>query len=107
MTDDLARLRSAAGVGPHLEFIRVPDITAWTRVRLDLRPYLGHDQAAEVARLRVLGTADADIGQGADPWVVRADIEGSEFLRPHAWITSRVGSNKRVALTQMMSTARW
>ncbi|WP_338145254.1 hypothetical protein [Cryobacterium suzukii] len=36
----------------------------WTRVRLDLRPYLGDDQAAEVPRSRTLGAADADIGQG-------------------------------------------
>ncbi len=43
VTDDFARLRSAAGVGPYLEFIRVPDITVWTRVHLDLRPYLRDD----------------------------------------------------------------
>ncbi|WP_233197626.1 VOC family protein [Cryobacterium sp. Y57] len=65
VTDDLARLGSAAGVGPYLEFIRVPDITVWTRIHLDLRPYLRDDQAAEVARLRSLGAVDADVGKGA------------------------------------------
>lgn len=79
VTDDLARLQSAAGVGPYLEFVRVPDITVWTRVHLDLRPYLRDDQAAEVARLRSLGAADADIGQGDVPWVVLIDPEGNEF----------------------------
>ncbi|WP_104201461.1 VOC family protein [Cryobacterium sp. Y29] len=79
VTDDLARLRSAAGVGPYLEFIRVPDITVWTRIHLDLRPYLRCDQVAEVARLRSLGAVDADIGQGDVPWVVLIDPEGNEF----------------------------
>ncbi|TFD09358.1 VOC family protein [Cryobacterium sp. TMT1-66-1] len=79
VTDDVARLRSTAGVGPYLEFVRVPDITVWTRVHLDLRPYLRDDQAAEVARLRTLGAADADIGQGEVPWVVLTDPEGNEF----------------------------
>lgn len=79
VTDDLARLRSTAGVGPYLEFVRVPDITVWTRVHLDLRPYLRDDQAAEVARSRTLGAADADIGQGEVPWVVLTDPEGNEF----------------------------
>jgi len=34
------------------------------RVHLDLRPYPGDDQAAEVARLRALGATDIDLGQG-------------------------------------------
>ncbi|TFD57690.1 VOC family protein [Cryobacterium suzukii] len=79
VTDDLARLRSATGVGPYLEFVRVPEVTAWTRVHLDLRPYLRDDQAAEVARLRTLGAVDADIDQGDVPWVVLTDPEGNEF----------------------------
>ena len=48
VTDDFARLRSAAGVGPYLEFVRVRDFTAWTHVHLDLRPYFRDDQAAEI-----------------------------------------------------------
>ncbi|WP_104129467.1 VOC family protein [Cryobacterium sp. N21] len=79
VTDDFARLRSAAGVGPYLEFVRVPDVTMWTRVHLDLRPYLRDDQAGEVARLRSLGAMDTDIGQGDVPWVVLTDPEGNEF----------------------------
>lgn len=79
VTDDFARLRSAAGAGPYLEFLRVPDITVWTRVHLELRPYLPDDQGAEVTRLRTLGAMDADIGQGDVPWVVLTDPEGNEF----------------------------
>jgi hypothetical protein len=79
-TDDQARLRSAGGVGPYLEFRRASGLnTAPTRVHLDLRPYPGDDQAAEVARLRALGATDADIGQGEVPWVVLADPEGNDF----------------------------
>lgn len=79
VTDDFARLRSAAGVGPYLEFVRVRDFTAWTHVHLDLRPYFRDDQAAEIAWLRTLGTLDADIGQGDVPWVVLTDPEGNDF----------------------------
>ncbi|MDQ1605676.1 MAG: hypothetical protein QOJ18_43 [Microbacteriaceae bacterium] len=80
VTDDHARLRSAKGVGPYLEFRRTPDMeTVRTRVHLDLRPYPGDDKAAEVARLRTLGATDADIGQGDVPWVVLTDTEGNEF----------------------------
>jgi len=80
VTDDHARLRSAKGVGPYLEFLRTPDVkTVWNRVHLDLRPYPGDDQSAEVARLRALGATDADVGQGDVPWMCLADSEGNEF----------------------------
>lgn len=80
VTDDFARLRSAKGVGPYLEFVRTPAAhAARGRVHLDLRPYPGDDQAAEVARLRDLGATDADVGQGDVPWVCLADTEGNEF----------------------------
>lgn len=80
VTDDHARLRSARGVGPYLEFLRRPDAKAgWNRVHLDLYPYPGDDQAAEVARLRALGAADADVGQGDVPWKCLVDSEGNEF----------------------------
>ena len=80
VTDNHARLRSAQGVGPYLEFLRTPALTTECgRVHLDLMPYPGDDQAAEVARLRALGAADADVGQGDVPWVCLADIEGNEF----------------------------
>ena len=78
--DDHARLRSAKGVGPYLEFRRTPAAqTVWGRVHLDLMPYPGDDQAAEVARLRALGATEADVGQGDVPWVCLADSEGNEF----------------------------
>lgn len=80
VTDDLARLRSAKGVGPYLEFVRTPTVNSVCgRVHLDLRPYPGDDQASEVARLRTLGATDADVGQGDVPWVCLADSEGNEF----------------------------
>jgi len=81
VNDDFASLRSAKGVGPYLEFIRVPgEKTVKNRIHLDLRPYPGDDQAAEVARLQALGATPADVGQGDDvPWTVLADPEGNEF----------------------------
>jgi len=81
VTDDHARLRSAAGVGPYLEFRRTRHPTSVRhRVHLDVMPYPGDDQEAEVARLRTLGATDADVGQGDDAsWVCLADSEGNEF----------------------------
>ena len=80
VTDDHAMLRSSAGVGPYLEFVRTSAVKAVCgRVHLDLMPYPGDDQAAEVARLRALGATVADVGQGDVPWVVLADSEGNEF----------------------------
>ncbi|MBO3749929.1 VOC family protein [Streptosporangiaceae bacterium NEAU-GS5] len=79
-TDDHARLRSAKGVGPYLEFLRAPSAnTVSNRVHLDLAPYPGGDQEAEVDRLRALGATDADVGQGDVSWKVLADPEGNEF----------------------------
>ena len=80
VTDELAVLRSAKGVGPYLEFLRTADAkTVKNRIHLDLRPYPGDDQAAEAARLRALGATPADVGQGDVPWTVLADPEGNEF----------------------------
>ncbi|MEV7807559.1 VOC family protein [Microbispora sp. NPDC088329] len=81
VTDDHAVLRSAKGAGPYLRFLRAtPGVkTVWNRVHLDLVPYGGDDQAAEVARLQALGATLADVGQGDVPWVVLADPEGNEF----------------------------
>ncbi|MFF4060932.1 VOC family protein [Streptomyces sp. NPDC001668] len=86
VTDDQASLRSARGDGPYLEFLRVPGAkTVPDRVHLDLLPYPGDDQAAEVARLRSLGATDLDLGQGDVPWTCLSDPEGHEFcvLAPH------------------------
>ncbi|WP_327092196.1 VOC family protein [Nonomuraea sp. NBC_01738] len=80
VTDDHALFRSARGVGPYVEFLRVPgEKTMQNRLHLDLRPYPDDDLAAEVARLRALGATPVDVGQGDVPWTVLADPEGNEF----------------------------
>jgi hypothetical protein len=80
VTDDHAVFRSAKGVGPYLEFLRTPGVkTVPDRVHLDLLPYPGDDEAAEVARLRALGATDLDLGQGDVPWTCLTDPEGHEF----------------------------
>ena len=78
--DHITGLRAPAGVGPYLEFLRVPDAkTVKNRLHLDVAPYRGEDPAAEVARLRQLGAVPADVGQGDVNWTVLADPEGNEF----------------------------
>ncbi|NAS23599.1 VOC family protein [Herbidospora sp. NEAU-GS84] len=80
VTDDHAVLRSATGAGPFLDFLRTPEPkTAPDRVHLDLLPLPGADRAAEVARLRGLGAADLDLGQGEVEWSCLTDPEGHEF----------------------------
>ncbi|HYB87124.1 MAG TPA: VOC family protein, partial [Streptosporangiaceae bacterium] len=78
--EDFASLRSPAGVGPYLEFLRKPDAkTVKDRLHLDVRPYPGGDHLAEAKQLRDHGAVPADVGQGDVPWVVLADPEGNEF----------------------------
>jgi len=77
-TDDLVRLHSSAAAGPSLEFRRELHPLP-TRMHLDLRPFPGDDQAADVARVRALGATDTDIGQGSVPWTVLSDPAGNEF----------------------------
>ncbi|MEU8586801.1 VOC family protein [Streptomyces sp. NPDC048664] len=80
VSDTHAALRSAQGVGPYLEFLRTPGAkTAPDRVHLDLLPYPGDDEVAEVARLRALGATDLDVGQGDVAWTCLTDPEGHEF----------------------------
>ena len=80
VTADHAVLRSAEGLGPYLEFLRTSGAkTVWNRVHLDLMPYPGDDQAAEVARLGALGATGVDVGQGDVSWTCLADPEGNEF----------------------------
>ncbi|NLU68267.1 VOC family protein [Streptomyces sp. HNM0574] len=81
VTDEEAVLRSAQGVGPYLRLVRTPDVkTVKNRVHLDLRPYRGGDRAAEAERVRGLGAADIDLGQGDEvPWTCLVDPEGNEF----------------------------
>ncbi|MET9274759.1 VOC family protein [Kribbella sp. NPDC003557] len=79
VTDHIAVLRSAKGVGPYLEFVRTPDEkTVWNRVHLDVRPYPGDDLEGEAARLRSLGATALDLGSDVT-WKVLADPEGNEF----------------------------
>jgi hypothetical protein len=68
----------ADGVSPDILFLRVPEPkSVKDRLHLDLRP---DDQAAEVARAKLLGARRVDVGQSeADTWVVLADPEGNEF----------------------------
>ncbi len=78
--DHICGLRSPAGVGPYLEFLRVPDLkSVKNRVHPDVAPYRGEDPAAEVSRLLDLGAVPADVGQGEVGWTVLADPEGNEF----------------------------
>ncbi|MDI2033716.1 VOC family protein [Paenarthrobacter nitroguajacolicus] len=80
VNDEHARLRSSSGVGPYLELLRTSDPDALqSRIHLDLMPYPGDDQAAEVARLHALGAHDADVGQGDVPWKCLTDPEGNDF----------------------------
>jgi len=76
------RLRPPGDAGPYLEFARGDDSPS--RIHIDVAPYPGDDQAAEVARLLALGATPADVGQGDVPWKVLADPEGNQFcvLRP-------------------------
>ncbi|MEV7662626.1 VOC family protein [Paenarthrobacter sp. NPDC089316] len=80
VTDEHARLRSSSGVGPYLELLGTSDPGALkNRIHLDLMPYAGDDQSAEVARLHALGAHDADVGQGDVPWKCLTDPEGNDF----------------------------
>ncbi|WP_190139158.1 VOC family protein [Streptomyces longispororuber] len=80
VTDEQASLRSAAGVGPYLEFVRTPDTkSGWNRVHLDVAPYTDGDLEAEEARLRALGATVPDFDGSAIHWKVLADPEGNEF----------------------------
>jgi catechol 2,3-dioxygenase-like lactoylglutathione lyase family enzyme len=76
---DLAeQVRQAPGV-PTLVFVTVPEGKAVkNRLHLDVRP-IDCSHEAEVDRLIGLGARPADVGQGAQRWVVLADPEGNEF----------------------------
>lgn len=74
------RIAPPDGAPPALDFLLVPEVkTSKNRLHLDLRA-VDSDQAAEVARLELLGARRADVGQGpAAAWVVLQDPEGNEF----------------------------
>jgi hypothetical protein len=79
--DGIAGLRSPGGVGPYLEFVRVPEPKqVKNRLHPDVAPYRGDDPPAETTRLRGQGANPADVGQGSgESWTVLADPEGNEF----------------------------
>ncbi|ALG07850.1 VOC family protein [Kibdelosporangium phytohabitans] len=75
-------LRAPNGRGPWLEFQHghaAKAARSRNRLHLDVRPFAGDDQAAEVARLCRLGARKLDIGQTDVPWEVMADPEDNEF----------------------------
>jgi len=80
-TDNAVQLRPPGASGPLLAFVGVDDAKVVKhRVHLDVAPFAGDDQQAEVDRLVALGARRVDVGQGPDvSWVVLADPEGGEF----------------------------
>jgi predicted enzyme related to lactoylglutathione lyase len=78
--DRFAALRSPQGVGPFLEFLRVPEPkTVKDRIHLDVAPYADGDRPGEVRALQEAGAVLADVGQGDASWTVLADPQGNEF----------------------------
>jgi predicted enzyme related to lactoylglutathione lyase len=78
--DGFAGLRSPAGTGPFLEFLRNPDSKrVKNRLHPDLAPEKPDDRDAELARLLAAGATRVDVGQGEVAWAVLADPEGNEF----------------------------
>jgi predicted enzyme related to lactoylglutathione lyase len=79
-TDGFTALRSPQGVGPYLEFLRVPEPkTVKDRIHLDVAPFAGEDRPAEVRVLQDAGAVPSDVGQGDVTWTVLADPQGNEF----------------------------
>lgn len=79
--DDMIALRSASGHGPFLELMRSPEPKqVKNRFHLDIAPFTGDDQAADVATLLAAGARLADVGQsGTESWTVMSDPDGQEF----------------------------
>jgi hypothetical protein len=77
---EIVGLRSPAGRGPWLEFLRTPEAKRGkNRLHPHVAPPLGGDLDTEVDRLCRLGAKPADIGQLDVAWQVLADPEGNEF----------------------------
>jgi predicted enzyme related to lactoylglutathione lyase len=74
---DEFEIRPAEDRLPGLLFAHVADRKQTkNRLHLDFRP---DDRDLEVERLVTLGATRADVGQGAQSWIVLADPEGNEF----------------------------
>ena len=77
---DGIEIGAADGSRPTLVFVPVPEEKrVKNRVHIDVAPFAGDDQAAEVARLVDLGARPIDVGQGEVPWAVLADPQGNEL----------------------------
>lgn len=75
-----ASLRSPAGTGPFLEFLRSDDPKlVKDRLHIDVAPWVGGDTPAEASRLIEAGARPVDVGQGEADHFVLADPQGSEF----------------------------
>jgi predicted enzyme related to lactoylglutathione lyase len=78
--DEWTAQRSPDGTGPFLEFLADPaGKQVKNRMHLDIAPLPQDDSTAELARLRQLGAAAADVGQADVSWAVLADPQGNEF----------------------------
>jgi Glyoxalase-like domain len=76
-TPDEFEIRPSADRLPGLLFVSVPGSKRIkNRLHLDFRP---DNRDVEVERLLALGATRADVGQGAQSWIVLADPEGNEF----------------------------
>jgi len=78
--DGLVSLRHPGLPATALELVRSPDAkTVKDRLHVDVAPFRGDDQAAEVERLVAAGARPVDIGQRDVSWVVLADPDGHEL----------------------------
>jgi predicted enzyme related to lactoylglutathione lyase len=78
--DDYTILRDPAGKGTRLELVATGEPkTVKNRVHVDVAPFAGDDQSADVERLIAAGGQPADVGQQDVTWVVLADPEGNEM----------------------------
>jgi len=78
--EDIVGLRSPAGRGPWLEFLRNGDVKkVKNRVHLDVAPLPGEDPVEEAASLIELGAAPVGKGGLDLPWELLTDPEDNEF----------------------------
>jgi hypothetical protein len=78
--DIVVGLRTPAGRGPWLEFLRNDDVKKTkNRVHFDVAPPPGEDPVEETARLIELGAAAVGRGGLDLPWEVLTDPEDNEF----------------------------
>jgi hypothetical protein len=78
-TEWYVELAGPPGSGPTLLVARGSDEKVGkNRLHIDVNA-TDREQEAEVERILALGATRVDIGQGDQPWVVLADLEGNEF----------------------------